>query len=815
MPTPLWSTERLIDLARAPHADVRAFALRTLAAQAPHAGREALAALSEQAGPEELAAARELAVRLAPHEDVTLPPALARDETGATVGLRASLGAFRRLRAAGAEAWLLLRPEPGESPFEAGDAFALLARQSPGPFLDRLRGLVADGQAARIPVDAVAAIAGLARPEDMAVLVRWAAEAKVAHEDAPWRPWDALGQALEAAGETPDGVALEVDTPADVLALLARAAPGTEAARRFDRAVLLPFWDLDGDRPALRAGFAATLESLALPADGPLAVPAQAGLALARALGAARSAEVAVDDLLLSTLVALARIQRADRLLRDGTTLSELASAAVELSGPVAQAVTAAARARWPHAGPEEREAFVARLFETVHGGREEALAAVRLAARFEGVPLEPFLFAGTGGAAFEVFADLLGSRPLLDASALAPAAVPGIVAALAFAGSRQAAANLETHWDTLLALAEAPPLYDAAERLGATALLGKLLDDWRPGEGALARQIRLLARLDGSDASLPAALISDADRAGPPEGELVLQLVCRECRRAYWYDVREVWRGSEARGEPAFVFGRILACRRCGAPDELVPTSAGRRELVRASRRRDEARVHDGLPKLADGTPIRRPSEAVRLLRARAEAEGTAPAWTRAAVLALMFDAGAAAAEALVRAMALDTANPVLPALLASTRAKEGDPVAALSAATLAALRYPGRRPTLQPGERAFVAEGLVAGLAAAASANLPAALRLEWREGGVPRIGAFVPRALPAELLEGLRRLLESDALTALAVVEGASDDEAAALAARLRAREGARALKAAPGRNAPCPCGSGDKYKRCCGG
>ncbi len=211
---------------------------------------------------------------------------------------------------------------------------------------------------------------------------------------------------------------------------------------------------------------------------------------------------------------------------------------------------------------------------------------------------------------------------------------------------------------------------------------------------------------------------------------------------------------------------------------------------------------VNVGRVVLGDGTIARRPTQALGHARALAEASGTGEAWRRLGNLHERFDEPDAAAAAWRRALERDPAELEAAYSLALGRcdAARFDEAIEVASQFVARLGRGARSPMRL--EMCAQMVDLLADRGRAPGDGRAIAVRLRSGKGG--QVGARVELDGACDRLT-LAMLLANDELVEARVV-GPERGGRAASSPHVRG--------AKPGRNDPCSCGSGKKYKRCCG-
>jgi hypothetical protein len=298
--------------------------------------------------------------------------------------------------------------------------------------------------------------------------------------------------------------------------------------------------------------------------------------------------------------------------------------------------------------------------------------------------------------------------------------------AALAAHAEALAACGLTAAWAERAAGAATPELLEVFARL------------WHPSDEAVAAS--WLAAAEALGASVPEAVREAAERhrargrlrdkarrarGDSPlvrrwlESPLVLRVRCEGCGRDAVHETPVALFDPEAHGASAspgagVYVPRVLECPFCGAADayELDPEAA--REVatraLAAARRPGRWTVQPGRAALADGTPIRRPSEGLRRLRERAEARPDDPAaWRFLANFAVRADRLDVAREAWRRGASLeDDFDCALALAIGAASEPDAEPEALFEAVARAVGRLPHADPERRPLQAAQLAEAV-----------------------------------------------------------------------------------------------------------
>lgn len=315
--------------------------------------------------------------------------------------------------------------------------------------------------------------------------------------------------------------------------------------------------------------------------------------------------------------------------------------------------------------------------------------------------------------------------------------------------------------------------------------LHGLDLEERGPLRAAQAkRQEQLTARLEAFESA------TSLDELLPDDEPLHLKLKCRACRRVYTYDVGKVFYCTEAEDkEKAFFLQQRIVCKNCGAEDryELTPEAhaALTVELFKIAMRAKERgpappgtsrlQILEGFT-LADGTRCT-PFEAVEIYRERIAQDPTNPEYRfRFGNVLRFLGRIEEAQEQYEEAVRLDP-TCIQAHFNLGTLALERGQRSLMEVHLEQVLAHAPRSTDPQRQELVRMARDLLAG-----------------RETEV-ELSPFIPAAEPPATRAGYLR-------------------------ERRRHRQERPAPPSPPargpkvGRNDPCPCGSGKKYKKCCG-
>lgn len=344
---------------------------------------------------------------------------------------------------------------------------------------------------------------------------------------------------------------------------------------------------------------------------------------------------------------------------------------------------------------------------------------------------------------------------------------------------------------------------------------------------------------------------MSSSPQATPPESLirddtplLRLKLECQRCKKtfsdSFEWACLDVEMATDATDADGLLLSKIVTCPRCGAEDEyrVAPLSMMRIMGMAMSSATEgySNRIILGSSELWDGTPVHRPTQALAHLRALTESDPTsAEAFRRLGNGCKRWNRMDDALAAWRKACDLDEAEVDsaygLALYLIGTAEKPIEGFLYLRRA-VSALPAANRANSVDPHVTAAVI-GLLERVAR--SADEPMALMAAWSSGtrrGDPVIDVGHVDLQKVESFERLTDLICADHFLEIAVTPELPDSEPTRLQNLLRARpyhdaippgrdilwsdSPQRPVRAAPsvGRNEPCPCGSGKKYKRCCG-
>ncbi len=325
----------------------------------------------------------------------------------------------------------------------------------------------------------------------------------------------------------------------------------------------------------------------------------------------------------------------------------------------------------------------------------------------------------------------------------------------------------------------------------------------------------------------------------GSAEAPLALELTCNRCGLGYsgkfdWACVTPK-HGPEDEDWDGVLLSRIVECAGCGAVDDYT-LAAGSLLLLTGGVLRSrggttgKSRIIFGVSQLWDGSVARRPSQALARLRQLAvEHPNRAEAFRRLGNGCERWGLMEEAVASWKKALDLDPAEIEATYSLARYWWGEGERPAEGFAYLRQGLQTLPKVVALKPESRQWGAQLVWLLREVVERCTEPIALMAVWSEGAVndqpvvtmssvdlgkvdfERLAEFVARPdllaldltpeLPEEEPTILQRLLAGNARATLNEMPVAS-------------RSQPTHAQKAVGRNAPCPCGSGQKYKRCCG-
>jgi hypothetical protein len=313
------------------------------------------------------------------------------------------------------------------------------------------------------------------------------------------------------------------------------------------------------------------------------------------------------------------------------------------------------------------------------------------------------------------------------------------------------------------------------------------------------------------------------------------VKATCNRCGAPIEVSVRWAVYDSHAEGWDGVVLGGFVECV-CGAADDYTLSPDSHLWLTKRAFRNVGARTAGsepfdprivvGRPVLAGGSPYRRASEGLAKLQAATEESGGAEAWRRLGNFLDHHGRMVDARAAWLRATAVDADEALAACSIADAHFRDGETLEGFRWVCRTTERLPRAKMTRE--QREDVAEAISEMIAHVLSlTGDPLALEAVWPDGEVR--GQPVVRVSAVDL----RRVRDWDALAAFLASEalvGARlkselppQDEETQLETLLNRgaiplwTPPAPTVRAKPkaGRNERCPCGSGRKYKKCCGG
>jgi hypothetical protein len=442
---------------------------------------------------------------------------------------------------------------------------------------------------------------------------------------------------------------------------------------------------------------------------------------------------------------------------------------------------------------------------------------------------------------------------------ALAPAALQGeqnearldVMMALRRRPERWAGDLVLEHLEALLTREGGYDPWELLEEMGEVRALEAGLSWHRPGEGALAGHLVFLARLAGQEGSLPPIILAEAaERASfqqkrmqsassAPLPELMaldeplsLPLRCRRCHRVGEYEVKSATLDPKATKGPSeewdgVVLGRIVRCKWCDAVDDYELSGMANLTLTSRLLPMLTARQEGAPPGpvrmaslgLWDGTRVRRPSQALGHLQALAESKPTSgEAWRRLGNLREVYEQLEGAVAAWHEAIARDPTEAEACYSLAMYHDTRREPDLAFSHVRELFARQ-ARQQGSWPLRVDMLVEALEVALPHARTKGLPLGLRVT-PPGAHEAAPTIDLRALRDVALVSV--LFEQDQVPQTELTDQVVAGELGPLEALRALSSTAPTRQVVPvrsgqpkvGRNDPCPCGSGKKFKKCCG-
>jgi hypothetical protein len=336
-----------------------------------------------------------------------------------------------------------------------------------------------------------------------------------------------------------------------------------------------------------------------------------------------------------------------------------------------------------------------------------------------------------------------------------------------------------------------------------------------------------------------PEQLFDEAD-----DDPLVLELRCERCSKGFRREFRwacvSAEHALEKRGWDGILLSDVVQCPRCGAEDEYEISGMSKltltlRLIVSSQEADRRGRVFAGTSKLWDGTITQRPSQALARLRVlAAENPDSAKAFRCLGNACHRWDRPDEAVASWRKACQLDDGEVDAAFSLANVLLGPGDRFAegfyylrrAISAIPQA-IRSGGVAPDVARGAIRLLQ------LTVQRAAD-PIALMAAWPSGKKDRDPVVTMSAVDLKKIQSFERLADlvsAGFFIALGLTPELPDDEPTILQRLLTAGSSRyaasadreirsspsqpkpRKVPAAVGRNSPCPCGSGKKYKRCC--
>lgn len=329
-----------------------------------------------------------------------------------------------------------------------------------------------------------------------------------------------------------------------------------------------------------------------------------------------------------------------------------------------------------------------------------------------------------------------------------------------------------------------------------------------------------------------------------PDSAPLNVAYCCNACGHRASITVEWAAVNPNPRSEPGWdgiCLSRILRCAGCGAVDDYTLAPKSRLELIdRATGapgyRRSDGRTQLSQSRLADGTVGRRPSQVLAYLKGIvAQQPSDFKALHNLGNALLRFGEVSAAIEAWEQALALNPDDVRSAYALAEAHWSDEDKhprvLHFLDVALKALPRAMRNDPTVE--EVVVPVVGLFAEVVRAV--DEPFALVAAWQAGEVKGQPCINVSSVDVHKIENYQKLAtflsDADILSAGLVLDMPTEEPtklqlllsnnpeglmAGRVASAHRTQTQAPVLRGPRiGRNDPCPCGSGNKYKRCCGG
>lgn len=331
----------------------------------------------------------------------------------------------------------------------------------------------------------------------------------------------------------------------------------------------------------------------------------------------------------------------------------------------------------------------------------------------------------------------------------------------------------------------------------------------------------------------MPAPVPVPEDLLDPDCPPLKLEVACRSCGRKSkeqvdWAMVDPQAQQANENTDDGIILGRIITCKRCGAVDDYALTLMSRLHLLTniGFDGPFRGRILASKMRLWDGTEGLRPSHAIAHLRALCDGmPESAEAQRRLGNTCARFGLQDDAVLAWRRALALDTDEFFAALSLAEHAYTRGDPGELLHDLQNALKAWP---PAMRKDREGVVDHApSLAHLLLSADRKFADELCLAAVWQGESVAGQVVVHASVASLMEveepsRLAVFLAHGDVIGLELRPGPVEDQPSQLqrllsgGPRPRLERSRLPVRVAPqpGRNAPCSCGSGKKFKRCCG-
>jgi hypothetical protein len=379
----------------------------------------------------------------------------------------------------------------------------------------------------------------------------------------------------------------------------------------------------------------------------------------------------------------------------------------------------------------------------------------------------------------------------------------------------------LVRHANELLAMGLGESYWDAVRALGDPRTLSLAIREWKPGEIDVASCADLIARLSDRVAELPAEIVREVDASDDRTESLIpLVLRCKRCGRCHRYHVARVLVDAHAKSEngDGIVPLQVITCKYCGAVDEYELSAATATSLTLralASDGTEDAPVVLGKAQLWDGTIMRRPSQALAYLKGQADASPTnGAAWRRLGNIQERLGLDQDAILSWRKAVEVDDKECEAASSLASALWQQADVRGALDALAVVVERFDRTSSDVKES----VAVGIANLLPRVASfVDGPLALDVFWAEKAAKGEVVVTTSRIDVRrfgMWKEFAAFLGGEMMVRMRLTNQLPTEEPRALLARLGRRSPTRANVKQAKPNEKCPCGSGRKYKKCCG-